>query len=1288
MQSFFVQLNTYLTRRKIPFFTLLVLLLVLAGYLASRVKLEENLNAIIPEDQRISQISAAFDRSDLVDQIVFMLSMKDSTARDPEKLIVRAEQLVGKLEAASDLVGSVSFRVANDAMMEVYDLLYDNLPLFLEEEDYWEIADRLGEAAIEETIAKDFRILLTPAGLATRRFILKDPLNLTPLVLDNLNRFQLDDNFQLYNSVVFTADRKYLLFFLDPVHSGANTSENRKLITYIDGVLEGFAKEAPDLKVEYYGGTAVAVANSVRVKKDIVLTLSIALAFFLLVFLAYFRRFSVMLLMFVPVLIGAVISVAMLSLLYGRVSAIALGVGVIFIGITVDYSLHLFTHLRSGGKLQQTLGRIAIPVLMSSLTTASAFLCLNIIRSEAMQQIGVFAAFAVVISALSLLIVTPLLIGNREGSATRYEGGGKEGTLHRLLGYRFENSRLLVAVLLALTLLFAFTSRKIRFNGDISTLNYQTESLSRSEATLRSISSVANSSVYLLTRAAGLEEALEKLEASRELLTGCLDQGLVTEMSWVPDLMLSRQAQEERIRRWHRFWDEAGREQVRRRITESGMRHHFREEAFEAFYSLINKDFEPIPMEEYGLLRELFLDTYISEEEGQCSLVTILKVDPRDKQALFDRISARGDFIIFDNQYFINRFFEVLKEDFNKLVLISMSVVFLILLLFFGRIEIALATFIPIMISWLWTLGLMGLFGIEINIFNIIISTFIFGLGIDYCIFIMNGLMANYREGEHSLVPYKLSILLSALTTIAAIGVLVFARHPALNSIAVVSIFGITTVLLMAYTLLPILFRFLTESQGRSRLQPLTLGGVLGTLLTFIPFLGMALLVTVLLPLLILLPVRRRLKKRILNQMIYLYSKFIVYLGFFIRKEYLNRELLDFSRPSVIISNHQSQLDLLLLLHLHPKMIVLVNKWVWNNPFYGFVIRYADYYPVYKGLDYRFDLLKRKVEQGYSILAFPEASRSPDGGIKRFHQGALGIADMLGLEIQPVMIHGAYDCLPKTEHVLKSGTITLKVFPRVRPRYQEHEGMKTYRLQARELTAFYRDAYRKLKEELETPDYYRGRLIKSYMYKGPVLEYYLRVKLRLEKNYRFFNWIIPRDAVIADLGCGYGFLSVMLGMVSPGRQITGIDYDGYKIAVAGQVARNMEHVHFIRRDIVTADLPEAGVYVLNDVLHYLPETQQLEVLARCLDSLPEQGMVILRDADAGMRRRTLVTRFTEWQSTRVFRFNLARNRLSFLPAERYEQVIREKGFTFTKYDHARFTSNVTYVIRRQTGEGT
>jgi len=391
------------------FFSLFAIAMAGIAMLATGVEIEENLNAIIPEDQRISRISEVFDKSQLADQIIFMISHEDSSKVDPEALISYGEQLVEKLEKRTDLAGNIRFKVGGDAMMEIYGFIHANLPLFLEEADYEEIRTLLNHEVIDRTIERGFRTLISPTGMATGKFILKDPLNFTPIALKKLNRFQLDDNFTVYNSAIFTGDKKNLMIFMDPVYPGSNTQENFKLVQYMDQSITeiGAGKE---ISIAYYGGSAVAVANSVRVKKDIVLTLSIALVFFLLIFLIFFRKFGMIVLMFMPVLIGSLVAIAVLTLIYGQVSAIALGVGVIFMGITVDYSLHLFTHIRSGGSVRETVGRITIPVLMSSFTTASAFLCLSVVKSEALQQIGVFAAVAVLVSALTVLILTPLLV--------------------------------------------------------------------------------------------------------------------------------------------------------------------------------------------------------------------------------------------------------------------------------------------------------------------------------------------------------------------------------------------------------------------------------------------------------------------------------------------------------------------------------------------------------------------------------------------------------------------------------------------------------------------------------------------------------------------------------------------------------------------------------------------------------------------------------------------------------------------------------------------------------------
>ena len=156
----------------------------------------------------------------------------------------------------------------------------------------------------------------------------------------------------------------------------------------------------------------------------------------------------------------------------------------------------------------------------------------------------------------------------------------------------------------------------------------------------------------------------------------------------------------------------------------------------------------------------------------------------------------------------------------------------------------------------------------------------------------------------------------------------------------------------------------------------------------------------------------------------------------------------------------------------------------------------------------------------------------------------------------------------------------------------------------------------------------------------------------------------------------------MLGKCSGERKITGIDYDERKIASASEAVRAMQNVNFRVDDLTSCAIPPSEVYILNDVLHYLTEDLQISLLVQCMDALPAGGMLIVRDADAELKRRTLYTKFTEIQSTRVFRFNKTRYPLTYLPSSTIEKLAEEKGFKWRREDRARLTSNITYIISR------
>lgn len=176
-------------------------------------------------------------------------------------------------------------------------------------------------------------------------------------------------------------------------------------------------------------------------------------------------------------------------------------------------------------------------------------------------------------------------------------------------------------------------------------------------------------------------------------------------------------------------------------------------------------------------------------------------------------------------------------------------------------------------------------------------------------------------------------------------------------------------------------------------------------------------------------------------------------------------EQADFSRPHVIICNHQSHLDLMCQLLLTPKIVFLTNDWVWHSPFFGFIVRSAEFCPVSEGIDVLMPRLRSLAERGYSIAVYPEGTRSPHCRIARFHRGAFHIAEQLGLDVLPMYLYGTGRVLPKGGLYLRKGPVCLEVgtaFSR-----EQLQAMGDTLQQARTLRSHYAEHYQQMANKIE-----------------------------------------------------------------------------------------------------------------------------------------------------------------------------------------------------------------------------
>lgn len=398
-----------------------------------------------------------------------------------------------------------------------------------------------------------------------------------------------------------------------------------------------------------------------------------------------------------------------------------------------------------------------------------------------------------------------------------------------------------------------------------------------------------------------------------------------------------------------------------------------------------------------------------------------------------------------------------------------------------------------------------------------------------------------------------------------------------------------------------------------------------------------------------------------------------------VKKRYINYDKKSLRQPQIIVANHQSVIDLLLILSLSPKVIMLVKDWVWNSFFFGSVVRTAGYINTSEGYEKSLPKIRKRLDEGYSIVVFPEGSRTRTGKIKRFHKGAFYMARELKVPVTPLLFHGAFEILPPGQFIVSNKVMTMKFLPAIN--VHENTVGTTYQQDTKAIQGIMRDAYQNLKNKYENVEFYKSDLINNYIYKGPVIENYQRVKFRMEEYYARFHKIIPAEARIYDYGCGMGSLSIMLSYLSANRTITGVDYDEKKIEIAGNCTYEKGKVNFIHADILTFQPGEADIFVLSDVLHYLTHENQQKLMDRIIHNLKAGGRIIIRDGNITQKEKHRMTRFSEFLSTNIG-FNKKSQDFNFI-SDTWLQKMSEKYNLSLELEHSsRITSNQVYIFTK------
>ncbi|MEE1062474.1 MAG: MMPL family transporter, partial [Paludibacteraceae bacterium] len=730
-------------------------------------------------------------------------------------------------DSANKYIADILYKIDNNVMMGAMEYLSKSLPIYLEDEDYKAIDSLLTPEAVKASMERNAALVYSPMmGLSD--LVARDPLGMKDVLLGKVDKMKegLGGSYSMINQHFFTPDSALCIAFMSPGFASTDSKKSAKLVTEMEDVIKDFVELHPDVDIYYHGAPVQSVYNSRQTKKDLAYTLSVSMIFICIVICFCFKNWDTLPMLLLPVVYGAFFSLATLHMYQGSMSLLALGIGGVVLGVALSYCLHVLVHYKYVSDPETVIKDQTTPVILGCLTTIGAFMSLMFTEASLLRDFGKFASLALVGTTFFSLVFLPHFFSVNRNK--KNEKAFKK--LEEINSYPFEKKTWLIISILVVSIICLFTKSLVEFDTDLKNIGYNEPRVLESQELLADHSTKEYRTVYYATIDEDLDSALTFNKTLYAELENQKTNKKVSSYGNTASLFVTTKDQVRRIEKWNDFWYGKDRraEKLNKMMAAECPQYGFSMDFFQPFWGMLNTHYEPTSLFESNAFPSSLKSNMIEKTDGKYILFTPVQLKPDDKNEVTDRIvetevSGARRFIIIDPFYYTNALVEIMNNDFNVALFISSIFVFLVLLISFRSTTLALIGFIPMSLSWYIVLGIMGILEIKFNLVNIVISTFIYGIGVDYSIFIMDGLLSNFRTKKQLLVYHKTAILFSAFVLIVGISSLLFAAHPAMKSIGFSTLVGMSATVIIAYSLQPFLFYWFIKRRTRKGLAPVTL---------------------------------------------------------------------------------------------------------------------------------------------------------------------------------------------------------------------------------------------------------------------------------------------------------------------------------------------------------------------------------------------------------------------------------------------------------------------------------
>lgn len=767
---------------------------ILSIIAATRMKLDENFLRLLPDnDREVAGYKQLLDAFDLMDIMIIVL---DNGSED--KLISASDMLSEKL-LSSGFFEKINKNWNYDDALKALEILKKNRANIFSDEYRKDVEQKIKPDEMDKRFY-GWKKTLTEAPVPLMGKMFKeDPLGLDGFAMNELNSFRaFGKSLKVYNGRLFTEDGRHLIIFAKPRKASSDIEFSTGLMKLMDSEIAKISNDKK-VRISYLSGHRFSVENAEKMKRGAKISIAVSSLAIIIFSLLFYSRPLLVPLTLLPALFGGSLALGLISCVSSWVSAISIGCGSILLGISVDYGIHVLYHLDKSScqgtkdNLKELLKNISGPLVIAALTTVAAFAALFFSGLPGYRQLGLFAISGICGAAVFSLAVLPLLVPCSLGAPRKKALLDLSSFYDTVFHFIAGKKKIILIIIAIITLLALPGLLRLKFDGDMNNLNAASEKTLRDRDTVYNVFGDPTASGTIAVKGKNLEDALKKNERLYSKLSKGKSEGKIDSFCSVSPLLPSRKAAAENSLRWKKFWDEKKLpvlDETAKLCGKYGMKKVF----FDDFIrGLSEKSPSYLPSAVYrNTMLENILSGMITEKGGETFIITKLgKCSPENFELLKREVNdIIPEATVYQGAAFVRHIMDLIYREFRQTGILSLLLVFIIVKNYGKNIKYTIS-FLPLLLSIVWTLGILGWLGIKMNVMNCIISIFIFGLLIDYCVFLISAMENENREDY--LKNSGGAVTFSALTTIAGLGALTFGGHPALFSLGLSSVIGMTS---------------------------------------------------------------------------------------------------------------------------------------------------------------------------------------------------------------------------------------------------------------------------------------------------------------------------------------------------------------------------------------------------------------------------------------------------------------------------------------------------------------